>query len=105
MTSSDDLPQEADDNSNDKEQENGNRDHQTTDAEESAPLIPITKADPDRAVLSILENPSVLDALVQEAPAEVIKFVDASDIDSSGISCRKKKIGIRNNWLVKQRKE
>lgn len=49
------------------------------DSNEAVPVIPITAASPDRAVLSIMENPTVLEALVHEAPEEVIKFVAAAD--------------------------
>jgi len=46
---------------------------------DSAPMVPLDTANPDRTVVSIMENPSVLEALVHEAPAEVIKFVESSD--------------------------
>lgn len=45
---------------------------------DSAPMVPL-KPTSDRTVVSIMENPSVLEALVHEAPAEVMEFVEASD--------------------------
>lgn len=67
----------SDNNSAGKEQGDSARIVPTSDVD-SAPMVPL-KPTPDRAVVSIIENPSVLEALVHEAPAEVLKFVETSD--------------------------
>jgi hypothetical protein len=43
------------------------------------PVIPGMAISQDTTVVSIMANPSVLDALVQEAPTEVMRFVEAAD--------------------------
>lgn len=67
----------SDNNSAGKDQGDSGRIVPTADVD-SAPMVPL-KPTPDRAVVSIIENPSVLEALVHEAPAEVLKFVETSD--------------------------
>lgn len=49
------------------------------DNNEAVPLMPITAVSPDRAIVSFMENPTVLEALVHEAPEEVLKLVAAAD--------------------------
>lgn len=94
MANSDNLPPESDefkeggiepldksqkeDGSASKEQEDGGRIVPSADSD-STPMVPLDRTNPNRAIVSILENPSVLDALVHEAPAEVIKFVESAD--------------------------
>ncbi len=94
MANSDNLPPESDefkegeieplnkspnvDSSASKEPVDGGRIVPSADSD-STPMVPLDRADPNRAIVSILENPSVLDALVHEAPAEVLQFVEASD--------------------------
>lgn len=51
----------------------------SANSNEAVPVIPITAANTDRAVLSIIENPSVLEALAHQAPHEVIKFATSAD--------------------------
>ncbi len=61
-----------------KEQENDDQTARATEVE-SAPMVPLKSSAPDRTVVSIMENPSVLEALVHEAPEEVIRFVESAD--------------------------
>lgn len=61
-------------NSDSKEQGDGGR---IIPAAE--PVVPITTINSDKAVLSVLVNPSVMEALVQDAPQDVLKFAEASD--------------------------
>lgn len=95
MANPDNLPQDSDeqeaedpstqpksssnDHSNADQLPDGGRIVPTANETDSVPMVPITAANPDRAIVSILENPTVLEALVQEAPAEVLEFVKAAD--------------------------
>ena len=69
--------------------ERGNDGRNPSEVADSAPMVPLKPATPDRAIVSIMENPSVLEALVHEAPAEVLQFVEAADDRQFRYFCQK----------------
>lgn len=112
MTNSDNLSQDSDeaeesspkqtssgnDQSNaDQQLPDGGRIVPTANETASVPMVPITAANPDRAVVSIMENPTVLEALVHEAPAEVMRLLLQLMKGSLNTSPKRKRTGTRND--------
>jgi hypothetical protein len=63
----------------DKSRSTPPQDSRLVEGDPAYPMVPITAASSDKAVLSVLVNPSVMEALAQDAPQEVLKFAEASD--------------------------
>lgn len=45
----------------------------------ASPTVPMTLVSSDRPALSVIINPSVMQALAQDTPQELLKFAEASD--------------------------